>query len=957
MRTYCILTLLMLPGLAVADVVDEPVGARYSLGLTLWHMGHSARYIDAFHTWLGGRGMRPEVDLEPPASTHAILVEPELLPEDQRGGWSAEGAYLSSGAGDDGPTVSFPLTMPAEGCYRLWVQYDGWPTGTGVTRLRLYPRGKEHLAPIVDDEVYDYATEVEGPQWHDLIVDLKAGEYVVRLGHVVRWWHAGSGPTGYMPRRIDCLYLTERLWCQPPSAEERAALRQQPGRGIQWTFEEPLVGPDADAWRRWQTRPVSWEQREAEPERFALSHAFWQETVDRLARSDRENDAGTDYRDDDRQIVFNETWNLVANPVQARRQIETLQADVRRDPLPYRYVWHDVPTHIPGLTAEGRPEAYGAWTFDQGCLFASYGEPTGTVSTDVPVPAAGRYTMWVLSDATNLSYAAPWFGTASVAGKEQFRYHHQGNIASVWMKMGEVAVDQPGPVRVDFTLDGAGAGGTYRRIYTLFLVDDPAFVPQGTIRPPWTLAEYRDRAARAGAQPGDAYLSWVLDDAYTPLTQEVWADGTTPGRSWPDAPVAGPDASRDLVLARDGVRAVQVGLRNLTADPMTLSVEPGPLEAAGRRYPSAVSWRVVAFAPGGADRQSWTPFLLLRRPTITIPPLGVAGLWLTVDGRGVPPGDYVSMVRLTGEGAPDHTLTLRVHVSPVAATPNQPVLVDGFTQPHEGEEYLRDYVDHGLKLWRGEMSKTEMQRWGIRQLALHCRGADDLARIKALGLDYDDWFAVIMDEPSGDTEEKLKPYLDAAKALRELDPHVRISFNPGEAATLPTFQLLAPYCDFWLPYSLHLSPNWGGPEKWAIYKAKPWMWYTTPCLWDKSPGLPQGIAAQIRQVPGQTGQCVGTAFFALNYPWRDQWDTANEHIPDASTMGAVKSRHGPVPTRTWEAIREAIATADLAMLVRERAGVARFEDLTDEETKRLVTQGTYEELIGWLEAHERPLAR
>ena len=46
--------------------------------------------------------------------------------------------------------------------------------------------------------------------------------------------------------------------------------------------------------------------------------------------------------------------------------------------------------------------------------------------------------------------------------------------------MGEVAVQKPGPVEVAFTLDNAGDGSTYRRIYTLFLTDDPKTIPDGT---------------------------------------------------------------------------------------------------------------------------------------------------------------------------------------------------------------------------------------------------------------------------------------------------------------------------------------------------------------------------------------------------------------------------------------------------------------------------------------------
>jgi hypothetical protein len=923
--------------------------------MTLWHMGRDPGMIARFHEYLRGRGLGPDRLLRSealafPQSQQRVLLDFELASPEQLNGWQADGEYAASGAGDAGPAMSVPLHVTKGGAYRVWIRFLGRPEARAVTAVRLYRAGQEHLGPLYPSDEVNAEPAVEaGPQWHGVLMDLPAGDYTVQLSHVTRWWH-GAG--AYDLRRMDCLYLTEELWAAPPTAQQLQAMRDENvAQGVQRSLGAPLAEADRGAWKWWQVRPLAWEDSLRNPKLFALSREFWQQTVNELARRDypEGKDKLPDYRAPERQVVFHETWNMVANPVRTRRQIEPLRADVRTQPLPYHYVWHDIASNVPNLTTADRPAEYGDWTRDEGCLFAGYGSPTGTVATAVPVKQPGRYAMWVLSSSTNLSYTAPWFGRVSVDGQEQFIYRHEGNVPSVWTKMGEVAVAQPGPVTVAFSLDGAGAGETYRRVYTLFLTDDLSSAPEGTTRPPWTLDMYRDRAARAGARPGDKLLVWTTANPYTPLSQEVWADSTTVGRSWPEQPVSGQETRPRLVMARDTVRAIQVGLRNLTDEPLTLTVEGSPLRQGPKTFTNTTNWRVEAFAPSGPGRQDWTPFFLLRRPDVTVPPYSVAGLWLTVDARGLAPGEYATTLTLTAKGLPEYLVNARVRISPVAANPRQPVLVDGYTQPHEGEAYLRDYAAHGLKVWRGEMSQMDMRRWGLRLLAMYCNSAEDLARIKALGVDYDDWFAVIMDEPSGETEEKLKPYLDAAKALRALDPRVRISFNPGEAGTTPTFQLLAPYCDFWLPYGLHLSEHWGGPEKWAVYKAKPWMWYTTPCLWDKSPDLPNSIAAQIRQVPSQTGQCVGTAFFALNYPWRDQWDTAYEHIPDASTMGAVMSRHGPVPTRTWEAIREAIQTADLAMLVRERSGASKFEEVRDPALRKLISEGSSDELIAWLE--------
>ena len=50
-----------------APVVDEPLGARYSLGMTLWHLGHNPELIGRFHEFVKAQGTTPE-SLLPAAS-------------------------------------------------------------------------------------------------------------------------------------------------------------------------------------------------------------------------------------------------------------------------------------------------------------------------------------------------------------------------------------------------------------------------------------------------------------------------------------------------------------------------------------------------------------------------------------------------------------------------------------------------------------------------------------------------------------------------------------------------------------------------------------------------------------------------------------------------------------------------------------------------------------------------
>jgi hypothetical protein len=942
-----------------AEVVDEPFGARYSLGMTLWHLGHNADMIGRFHDYVKSAGLTPEKALavkamKPPANMLGILIEPELLGRDKLGGWDVNGDYIVSGAGDAGPTVSIPLVIPRAGFYRLWVKYLADTGSRGVTSVKIYREGKEDLGPVCQpDEFYDQLQKESGLQWKDMLVDLPQGRFVIKLGHVTRWWH---GDGGYAMRSVDCIYLTDEVWETPPDPQSIKAMRDSSKPAdIQWTVKSPLNAAGLSQWKWWQVRPLSWEDAASNPKLFTLSRKFQNGIVDELARKEYDEAKKPDYREPERQVVFNDTWNMVANPVRMQRQINILNSDISRKPLGYNYVWHDVGSNIEGLKAEGGYDAggpyakYGGWYGGPGELGAGYGTGTGTVATNVPVAAPGKYSVWVLSSSTNLSYTAPWYGKVSADGREQLTYYHKGNIPSIWMKMGEVEINKPGDIKVEFTLDGAEFGTTYRRIYTLFLIDDPNYTPQGTIRPPWDINIYNRRAAQAGAAKVDKLLLWISDNPYRPISQEVWSEKISSGDSWPYTPQKGTTRTKEIYMPRDSCRAVRVAVRGLVDTPIALDVKPGPLKGTSGSFANAVTWRVESFVPYGNGRQEWTPVFLLRRPSITVPPLNVAGIWLTVNTKDVPAGNYQSVVKISGKGIPAYTVVLKVRVSPVKPEPKKPVLIDGWTQPHEGLAHMQDFIDHGMNVWPGEMSKADMKKWGIRLIRLSAWSAQNIpefiARLKTLGLDYDDYFVGILDEPGGTTEESLKPYLDVAKAIRAADPRVRICFNPSESAELATFQLLAPYCDLWCPYVKHIfSPYWGNPEKKAIYQPKPWMWYTTPDLWDKTARDPG-----IRTVSSQPGNCIGVAFFAMNYPWRDQWDTAYEHFADASTMGAVQSRNGPVATIVWEQIREVSQTANLAMMVRERLGVKTFDEVTDPKMQQLIREGTDEELLSWLE--------
>lgn len=937
------------------EAVDEPVGARYSLGLTLWHMGHNAGYIERFHRFLAQRGQSPQsllpaAALNPPREMQQILIEPELLDAMQRGGWKSEGEYLTNLAEkDSGVPATLPIHIERAGLFRLWISYYNWPDGIALSSLKIYRAGREDDAPLVSDEIYNAPQPQEGPAWKDLIVDFTPGDYVVKIGNLRPQWQAGeklkAAPLR-CPRRIDCAYITEELWAAPPTPQQRALLRASPpDSAARWTTNVLLPAEQQETWRWWQLRPLSWEER-GQSRLFAFSREFWREQVDALAANGEGN--LRDYRQDARQIIFDDVWNLIANPVVLRRRIAELKKSVG---AARNEAANESATYI--LQAGDFQRLAGSWQRYGHSLRAGYGNFSGTAGTDLRVERPGRYQVWVRF-ANRRDLYAPWRATIQTPAQRLSFDHDKSNYDNEWQRIGALII--AGPTNVNFEIAPLPyqAPATFRTIHEFLLTTQEDFVPVGEAHPPMSRADYQAHARGAGATAADRYLAWFCDDFYrAPLSHDAWDS-----QNWPNRAVSG----KSVIMPGETQVSVPIGLRNLTESPLTLSVGAQGLNGAGGSFPGKVSWRVVGFVPyavsaktsTGTSLLEWSPFALLRRPGVTIPPLNVAGIWLTVDSRGVLPGQYTARVNLSSADGAKRTLTFEVRVSSVRPTPRQPILAGGYTQPPAGEVYARDYDEHGLNIWYSPLSKAEMQRRGIRLLML---SVNDTAReamstriqnLRQMGLSYDDFVFTVRDEPKGGTPELLKNYLDTAQAIRQADPRARISFNPGEAATLATFQLLDPLCDFWMPYVLHLSyPPKEAATKRAIYSAKPWMWYSTPCYQDKSPQHPAAMFDQFRAVAAQPANCRGSAFFAFYYPFRDAWDTANEYLPDAS-VHILPSRFGPVATIGWEAIREGITSANLAQMVKERSG-----NRPDAALQHLMTQGSTAELLQWLEINDK----
>ncbi|HQZ65237.1 MAG TPA: hypothetical protein PLY87_09185 [Planctomycetaceae bacterium] len=471
------------------------------------------------------------------------------------------------------------------------MRFFGSSAGTGVTGLRIYRAGHEAAGPIVNDEIYDYAVEMDGKNWKHFMVDLVPGDYILRLSHVTRLWHAGKAPAGYADRSIDLLYFTDEIWEDAPSDATLQTLRDAGAPAdLQMSAQPALDARGEERRRLWQVRPLSWEDSQTQPRLFALSREYWRQQIDALGNKDYGTEV-PDYRVPERQIVFDDDWNLVANPVQIRRRIDALNSDILTRPSPHFSYW---------LQAGDFQKFEAEWARYGTGMIATYGDFNGSASTDFPVDQPGEYTVWAHFRLLN-AYYAPWRVTATNPAGEKLSWDHDAKeYPSEWQKIGVLKMDRVGIVHFEIDPLGFQNPGTYRIIYDFLLTTDADYVPQGDVRPPLNLSQYNARAHASGATGKDAYLIWIFDNAYTPLVQEVGSDN-----SWPLPTVQAlvvkepivPSITRKLVMPSCTQRAVQIGLRSLRDKPIKLHVGCGDLKGAEGDFPGKVSWRVVGFVP------------------------------------------------------------------------------------------------------------------------------------------------------------------------------------------------------------------------------------------------------------------------------------------------------------------------------------------------------------------------
>ena len=135
----------------------------------------------------------------------------------------------------------------------------------------------------------------------------------------------------------------------------------------------------------------------------------------------------------------------------------------------------------------------------------------------------------------------------------------------------------------------------------------------------------------------------------------------------------------------------------------------------------------------------------------------------------------------------------------------------------------------------------------------------------------------------------------------------------------------------------------------AIFSAKPYMWYTVRSGSEHNSSLPRSMYDQVRSVPARPGNCIGTKFYTFNRSERFPWDTAHQLLPSHEAVFMYPTRHGPVPIRAWEAVRDASQHANLATMLKEKTAELGLAD----RDANLVAEGSFEQLVTALSRLQR----
>lgn len=372
------------------------------------------------------------------------------------------------------------------------------------------------------------------------------------------------------------------------------------------------------------------------------------------------------------------------------------------------------------------------------------------------------------------------------------------------------------------------------------------------------------------------------------------------------------------------------------------------------------SVRVTAF--GDTLRCGWQIHTLFRRPTVHLPAYHSTGLWVTVDTTGMPAGKYQAPITLQSDDTSyASTITVRLEVLPITLERDNSFLTGVWGGPVPAPEtldrwelWLEDLAAHGVNYpmvvsARDELLRLREQFHQLGFTGVNTRGSvnyktantEDPAfrkklqqRLTALvdwreqmGLRADQLSVQFQDEPFIRRPEVLAGMINVHTLARKYAPSLELQINSIEFDSSLAGKLDG-FIDLWIPHegALNDTPTmdvlYASDARVAMYNHSSeqlnpdfaWQW-TRRSMWN---ALRHNLA----------GYCYWCYSHYAGVPWSDRDTTSGKHGPFSSAM-AYPGTAGPIPTRAWEAYREARDDADRVLMARKAIAHANKDGQTD----------------------------
>ncbi|MHB0997629.1 MAG: hypothetical protein ACYC27_00165 [Armatimonadota bacterium] len=256
----------------------------------------------------------------------------------------------------------------------------------------------------------------------------------------------------------------------------------------------------------------------------------------------------------------------------------------------------------------------------------------------------------------------------------------------------------------------------------------------------------------------------------------------------------------------------------------------------------------------------------------------------------------------------------------------------GFPTPGSDAEFARkngraifhiwSIGEYGDKGWANQIKAEDLADADYKYIDDYFRMR--IRQAKELGLDYDDWFAELWDEPR---EVNTPLFAAIARHLRTVDPKVRLYCNPcfWEGNNVASDSKITSSLAGWYNDCIDISAPF-----YAMLEDRPKSWdlFNTPRPVRASYEI---LSHSARSEETKDIECYrrlawdafsrgwnGWGFYAYYRPLGDPWNDIDgtDGMPDFQVV--YPGLRGPVPTRQSEAVREGWEDYCILTLLRER---------------------------------------